>query len=67
MAMLVDWDAVYGLRFPEPLNEVGILRIVPMFPSEVEFVESCANHKEGYLTLVNRGMVETDPGREPIV
>jgi hypothetical protein len=67
VAILIDWDPVYGFRFPEPAKEIGFLRVVPLFATEAEHVESFVDRHEGYLSLVNRGMVETDPNREPTV
>ncbi|NUW37000.1 suppressor of fused domain protein [Nonomuraea sp. SMC257] len=67
MAMLVDWDSVYGFRFPEPAGEIGFLRVVPLFSTEAEYVESFADRHRGFRALVNRGMDPTDPGREPTV
>ncbi|MFF2409152.1 hypothetical protein [Streptomyces sp. NPDC058092] len=67
MAMLIDWDSVYGFRFPEPVTEVGLLRVVPLFATEAEYVESFADRRRGYRALINQGMVATDPDREPTV
>ncbi|MGW4357674.1 hypothetical protein ACWEKU_02730 [Streptomyces californicus] len=66
-ALLIDWESVYGFRFPEPLNEVGCLRVVPLFPSEAEFVEACTDPGRGYRSLRNRGLNETDPDREAVI
>lgn len=67
MAMLIDWDSVYGFRFPQPVPDVGLLRVVPLFPAEVESVESSADRRSGYRALINRGMRTPDPDREPSV
>ncbi|MEV8333879.1 hypothetical protein [Streptomyces niveus] len=67
MAMLIDWDSVYGFRFPEPVPETGLLRVVPLFPAEVEFVESSTDRRSGYRALINRGMRTPDPDRQPSV
>ncbi|MFE2086539.1 hypothetical protein [Streptomyces sp. NPDC057582] len=67
MAMVIDWDSVYGFRFPEPVTEIGLLRVVPLFATEAEYVESFADRHRGYRALVNRGMVATDPDRESTV
>jgi hypothetical protein len=66
MAMLVDRDPVYGFHFPEPFADIGSLRVVPLFVSEAEFVESFADRHEGFLALFNRGLAEADPDREPV-
>ncbi|BFP53640.1 suppressor of fused domain protein [Streptomyces griseus] len=66
-ALLIDWESVYGFRFPEPLTEVGCLRVVPIFSAEAEFVESCATPGEGYRSLRNQGLNETDPERDSAV
>ncbi|MFF2376524.1 hypothetical protein ACFVUW_19300 [Streptomyces xiamenensis] len=66
-AMLVDWDPVYGFRFPEPLPEIGLLRVVPLFPEEVAYLESSVDRRAAYRDLVNRGMDDMDPGRGPSV
>lgn len=67
MAMLIDWDSVYGFRFPAPATDVGLLRVVPLFASEAEFVESSPDRHGGYRALINRGMTPADPDREPTV
>ncbi|MFD4949056.1 hypothetical protein ACFVYE_44910 [Streptomyces sp. NPDC058239] len=67
MAMLIDWDSVYGFRFPEPVIEVGLLRVVPLFATEAEYVESFADRRRGYRALINQGMVPTDPDRDSTV
>jgi hypothetical protein len=63
MAMLIDWDSVYGFRFPEPITGIGLLRVVPLFAAEADYVELSADRRRGYRALVNRGMVPTDPDR----
>ncbi|MGW1411819.1 hypothetical protein [Streptomyces sp. NPDC002403] len=67
MAMLIDWDSVYGFRFPAPATEVGLLRVVPLFALEADFVESFPDRHESYRALINRGMVPADPDRKPAV
>ncbi|MFE7623265.1 suppressor of fused domain protein [Streptomyces sp. NPDC057509] len=67
MAMLVDWESAYGFRFPEPLGEIGCLRVVPLFATEADFVESHTDRHRGYRALRNRGMDETDPNRNAII
>jgi hypothetical protein len=65
MAMLIDWDSVYGFRFPVPVADVGLLRVVPLFVSEAGFVESSPDRHGGYRALINRGMTPADPDRKP--
>ncbi|MFC9066886.1 MULTISPECIES: suppressor of fused domain protein [Streptomyces] len=67
MALLVDWDSVYGFRFPEPASAVGLLRIVPLFPEEVDFVENFEDRHDAYRALIYRGLDATDPERAPVV
>lgn len=67
IAMLIDWESVYGFRFPEPLAEIGCLRVVPLFAKEAEFVESHTDRSRGYRSLRYKGMNETDPDREAVV
>ncbi|MEV8288700.1 hypothetical protein [Streptomyces niveus] len=67
MAMLIDWDSVYGFRFPDPVPEVGLLRVVPLFPAEAELVESSTDRRSGYRALINRGMRTPDPDRQSSV
>ncbi|WP_147286103.1 hypothetical protein [Streptomyces corynorhini] len=67
MAMLVDWDSVYGFRFPEPAAGIGLLRVVPLFEAEAGLIESSADRQRGYRALINRGMVPADPDRESAV
>ncbi|MCG0288584.1 hypothetical protein [Streptomyces sp. PSAA01] len=67
MAILIDWDSVDGFRFPEPVSDIGLLRVIPLFATEADYVESFADRRKGYLALINRGMVATDPDREPTV
>ncbi|MFG3244820.1 MULTISPECIES: hypothetical protein [unclassified Streptomyces] len=66
-AVLIDWDSVYGFRFPAPVAEVGLLRIVPLFAIEADFVESSLDRCRGYRALINRGMNPADPHRKPTV
>jgi len=66
-AMLLDWDPIDGFRFPSPCDGTGLLRVLPLHPSEVEHIESFADRNEGYLSLFNRGMREADPERAPVV
>lgn len=66
-AMIVDWDSVYGFRFGEPIEGVGLLRVVPLFPGEAEFVESQADRHRAYRALRIRGMDEADPHRNAVV
>ncbi|MCI3227031.1 suppressor of fused domain protein [Streptomyces sp. NP-1717] len=66
-AMLVDWDSVDGFRFPQPLAEIGCLRVVPLFAEEMKFVESYADRHLAYRALRIRGMDETDPDRDSTV
>ena len=66
-AMLVDRDPVDGFRFPPPLGEVAFLRLVPLFGAEAELVASYQDRHEAFLDLINRGMAEADPDREPVV
>ncbi|WP_436773484.1 hypothetical protein [Yinghuangia sp. YIM S09857] len=65
-AMLMDWESVYGFRFPEPLSDVGCLRVVPLFDTEADFVESHADRHSAYRALRFRGMNEMDPGRAAV-
>lgn len=65
-AMLLDWDPIDGFRFPPPCEEIGLLKALPLHPSEVEHVESFADRTEAYLSLFNRGMNEGDPARQPV-
>ncbi|WP_189546278.1 suppressor of fused domain protein [Streptomyces gelaticus] len=65
MVMLIDWDSVYGFRFPAPVTDVGLLRVVPLFAVEADFVESSTDRHGGYRALINRGMIPADPEREP--
>lgn len=67
MAMLMDWDSVYGFRFPEPVTEIGLLRVVPLFAVEADFVESSTDRHSGYRALISRGMIPADPDRVPAV
>ncbi|MFD6335304.1 hypothetical protein ACFWGI_37780 [Streptomyces niveus] len=67
MAMLIDWDSVYGFRFPQLEPAVGLLRVVPLFPAEAELVESYDDRRSGYRDLINRGMRTPDPDRKPCV
>lgn len=64
-ALLVDWDPVDGFTFLPPFENIGLLRVLPLLPSEVAHIEGFADRGEGYLSLVNRGMDEVDPTREP--
>jgi hypothetical protein len=64
-ALLVDWDPVDGFRFLPPFQGIGLLRVLPLLPSEVDHVERFEDRGEGYLSLFNRGMDEVDPEREP--
>ncbi|MFE7620150.1 hypothetical protein [Streptomyces sp. NPDC057496] len=66
-AMLIDWDSVYGFRFPPPATEIGVLRVVPLFATEADFVERSPDRHSGYRALINRGMAPVDPDREPVV
>ncbi|MEU9564071.1 hypothetical protein AB0D16_18880 [Streptomyces sp. NPDC048161] len=66
-AMLIDWDSVYGFRFPAPAAEVGLLRVVPLFAIEADFVEAFLDRCGGYRALINRGMTPADPDRNPAV
>ncbi|MEV1012121.1 hypothetical protein [Streptomyces sp. NPDC049881] len=65
-ALLIDWESVYGFCFPEPLTEVGCLRVVPLFSAEAEFVESSTDPGQGYRGLRYRGLNEADPDREAV-
>lgn len=67
MALLVDWDPMDGFRFLAPHAGTAFLRVVPLFPAEADFVESRTDRKKGYCALVNRGMVDQDPDRGPVV
>lgn len=67
MAMLIDWDSMDGFHFPEPLGEIGCLRVVPLFATEADFMESYPDRHRGYRALRFRGMDETDPDREATV
>lgn len=67
MAMLVDWESVYGFRFPAPLSDVGCLRLVPLFETEADFVESQDDRHSAYRALRVRGMNEVDPDRTAVI
>jgi hypothetical protein len=67
IALLVDWDPIDGFRFLPPFESIGLLRVLPLLPSEVNHVEQFKDRGEGYLSLFNRGMDEVDPGREPTI
>lgn len=64
-ALLVDWDPIDGFTFLPPFQGIGLLRVLPLHPSEVAYVEGFADRGDGYLSLYNRGMDEVDPRREP--
>lgn len=66
-ALLVDWDPLDGFLFPSPSDDVGLLRVLPIFESEIKFIESEGDRSGAYLTLFNRGLVPEDPEREPAV
>jgi hypothetical protein len=66
-ALLVDWDPVDGFRFLPPFQGVGLLRVLPLHPSEVEHVMGFADRGDGYLSLLSHGMDEADPTRRPAV
>lgn len=66
-AMLIDWDPIDGFRFPAPCQEIGMLRVLPLYRTEVEFVESFSDRNEGYLSLFNRGLREADSDRGPVI
>ncbi len=40
MAILVDWDPVYGFKFPNLPRDVTLLRVVPLFESEAKYIEA---------------------------
>lgn len=67
MAMLIDWDAVDGFRFPKPSSNIGLLRILPLFETEADYVESFTDRRRGYLSLINQGLIATDPERDSIL
>lgn len=64
-AVLVDWDPLDGFVFPAPSDHVGLLRVLPIFESEVKFIESEDDRNGACLTLFNRGLVPEDPDRDP--
>src|SRR5262245_16869007 len=66
-AMLLDWDPIDGFRFPSIPEEIGLLRVLPLFEAEAKFVESFADRREGYLALFNRGLRPEDPNRGSVV
>jgi hypothetical protein len=66
-AILVDWDPIDTFRFPEPFEDTGLLRVLPLHLDEVEFIEASDDRTDAYLALFNRGMREADPGRESVL
>lgn len=64
--MLIDYDPVDGFRFPG-CPGIGLLRVIPLHPAEVRFVESYGDQTMAYLALVNRGLESVDPDRESVV
>lgn len=67
VAILLDWDPVDGFRFPAPLHDVGLLRVLPLHKSEVDFVETFADRSEGCLSLFDRGLHVSDPDRNAVI
>jgi hypothetical protein len=65
--MLAEWDPVYGFEFPDLPEPVSLLRIVPLFESEATWIEAQADRHQGYIELVNRGLVPEDYDREPVL
>jgi len=66
-AMLVPWHGVDTFDFAAPWDGVSLIRVHPLFPAEVERVESAADPEDGYLELVGLGLEPADPDREPVV
>ena len=66
LALLLDWDPVYGFTFPGLEPPVSLLRIVPVFESEARFFESAKDKREAYLKLYNWGLKPEDPSREAV-
>lgn len=65
-ATLLDWDVSYGFRFPDPCTAIGLLRVIPLFASEADFLESSTSLQDGYLDLYASGLNPGDPDRVPV-
>jgi hypothetical protein len=64
-AMLMDWRAVYGVDFLD-LPDMVLMRIVPLFEVESNWVLTQPDRRKAYLALYNRGMEPEDYARSPV-
>jgi hypothetical protein len=67
LAILLDWDPVYGFTFPNLREPVTLLRLVPIFESEARFIESQPDRARAYVRLYGQGLVPEDYARQPVV
>ncbi|MEU4560134.1 hypothetical protein AB0F72_17260 [Actinoplanes sp. NPDC023936] len=65
--MLLDWGVTYGVELSVPGRDMGLVRVIPLFPSEAAFIEGSSDRTRAYHSLRNRPMREADPDREPAV
>jgi hypothetical protein len=66
LALLIDWDPVYGFTFPGLEPPVSLLRVVPVFESEAKFFELSKDKRDAYAKLFNWGLKPEDPKREAV-